>query len=247
MIALTFDEGPGDSSLAIRESLLAAKAWSTFHVVTRYLGSVQYLTNLQELKRDGHVIGLRFPTTINPMLLSDDLFVKTLLDESRTLKNYIGVYPKYLRLPDGGYDDRLVNLARGLGFQVTRWNVDLFDYDIGNSTAVDKIPLFRKPFQAEFSQVSTGSGRYIALFHDQAPVYQNRTLLVNLADWLRNSSYKLVTMDACLMDTDPYRATNDDTRAKKSDKPSSSLSAFGTVSWSAIGALSAVAIMFSLL
>ena len=133
--ALTFDEGPNPNTKDVLAALEQKKVKATFHIVTKYLNTVSVFTNLQETERAGHIIGLRFPTEVDPSKASDETIRKVLRTESQLVYNAIKKYPKYLRLPAGKDDDRVVQIAQEEGFVVTRWNFDSLDYTNGLNVA----------------------------------------------------------------------------------------------------------------
>ena len=204
--------------------LNANKVKATFHVVTKYLNNVSVLSNLQEAEKAGHVIGLRFPTEIDPTKASDETIRKVLRSESNNVYSAIKKYPKYLRLPSGKDDDRVVQIAQEEGFVVTRWNFDPEDYATGVTAGAISTKL-----QGEFSLVSAGRGRYIALVHDIYDVYKNTQFLGDILGTVKNSGYTAVTLQDCLSDASAYRDTNGGgttTTQSTNDAASSSVPSF---------------------
>lgn len=73
-----------------------------------------------------------YPNKEKPLTAeSDDEIILTLLQESNAIFKVLKVYPKFLRLPYGKYDQRALNIAKSMGFVVTGWNVDTVDYTAG--------------------------------------------------------------------------------------------------------------------
>lgn len=62
---------------------------ATFHVTTKYINQVEVVTNVQRAFQEGHVIGLRYPTSLDPTQQSDDEIRTTLKDESAKIHTLI--------------------------------------------------------------------------------------------------------------------------------------------------------------
>jgi peptidoglycan/xylan/chitin deacetylase (PgdA/CDA1 family) len=201
--AMTFDEGPSQYTKEVTAVLAANQVKATFHIVTKYLTNVAVLTNVQEAAKAGHVIGLRWPTDVNPIAISDETFLKVLRTESNNIFNAIGKYPKFLRLPAGKYDNRVVKLAQEQGFIVTMWNFDPEDYktDVKAADVITRL-------NSEFAQVSRGQGRYITLFHDIYPVFTDKAFLQTIVTAIKDQGYNFVTLGECLNEKNPYREKN---------------------------------------
>lgn len=248
MIALTFDEGPSDYTLNVQKALAAANASVTFHVVTAYLNQVTYSALVKQSYKAGHIIGIRFPTTANLISMSDDVYVKTLQENSARIYELVGVYPKYLRLPAGGYQERHIGLAQSMGFQITTWSLDFFDYNIADKAKAanqDLFSVYKSYIDPELQRVARGTASYILLLHDQYPVYLNETILPAVVTYLRNQyGYNIVTMDKCLLDKSPYRGDNNDPR-NPGTKSVKSGAMVPETSWAAL-ALAFVAFIFVL-
>jgi len=202
-VAVTFDEGPGPVTQSVLQALKNSKIKATFHFVTRYFNQVSVVTNVEAAYRDGHLIGLRFPTTIDPNSLSDDELASILVQESQKIFNIIGKHPKYLRLPLGQLKDSVYSVAQRLGFIITRWNVDSNDF--GDVKADNIVQTYRN----QMDQVSPGAGRYIGLHRDLYNVYYDQTVLSKMGSLFAEKKYESVTLDVCVGQGD-YRERNVD-------------------------------------
>jgi peptidoglycan/xylan/chitin deacetylase (PgdA/CDA1 family) len=192
--------------LSILNQLDSIKTKATFHIVSKYLNQVETLTIAQEALKRGHLVGLRFPTLIDPNSLGDDQLYGILQDESTAFYNSLSVYPKFLRLAVGQEKDpRIVGIAQSMGFVVTSYTVDTFDYtkDI-NSTKI------LKPYQDQIRLVPYGTVRLIGLHHDLYPVYnQDQTIFEQLRNITRAVGGELVRLDNCTQSEKAYRENND--------------------------------------
>lgn len=201
---MTFDEGPSKSTSSILSALGSAKIKATFHVVTKYFNNIVVSTNLKTAKENGHVIGLRFPTDQDPNSMSDLDIKKTLIMESYRISKQIGVFPKFLRMPLGGYSDRVVKVASKLGFIITEWNIDSFDYETGVTR--DRII---SAFNTQADSVAQGAGRFISLQRDLYAVYDDPSIIATIKANMTTRGYVFVGLDECLAES-AYRADNKD-------------------------------------
>ncbi|KAI3631295.1 hypothetical protein MIR68_010785 [Amoeboaphelidium protococcarum] len=204
LVSLTFDEGPSPLTPSVLQALAQVNISVTFHVVTKYLDNVASVTNIQTAYRNGHLIGLRFPTTMDPSAMSESAFQATLLTESNKLFTVIQAYPKYLRLPAGQYNANHVKIANTLGMIVTEWNVDTNDYNLDPATGLSQMI---GAYSEQFSQVGPGLGRYVSLHHDLSQFYSNATNVVETVKYIKNYQYNIVRLDMCLS-ADAYRKSN---------------------------------------
>ena len=210
-VAVTFDEGPASSTLNILNGLQQANIKATFHIVTKYLSNIAVSTNLRTAYERGHLIGLRFPTEKDPKSMTDVDIKQTLLLESFKIFKQIGVYPKYLRLPANGYDDRVVSIATALGFVVTQWNIDTFDFEA--DVTGWKIS---NAYVTQLNTVAQGQGRFISLHRDLYKVYTDESIMVTVNANVSSRGYTFVTLDKCLSDS-AYRGDNKDPTGQVGD------------------------------
>lgn len=225
-VAVCFDEGPSQYTNNVLISLDASQTKATFHVITAYLNNVVYSTLLTQIVQAGHLLGMRYPTTLDPNTQSDDQIVQTLLDQSQIVYSYTSVYPKYLRLPYGDYSQAKLNLIQNQGFFISFWNLDVLDYNVANVT--NGPATISGVYQTQFAQVGAGAGRFIALHHDIYPVYTNPNVIPQVVAAIKNNGYTAVRLDTCLNDKAPYRLANNDVRGKISTKTSDAASSTAT-------------------
>ncbi|KAI3641400.1 hypothetical protein MIR68_000530 [Amoeboaphelidium protococcarum] len=200
-VALTFDEGPSQYTPAVLQGLAANDLKATFHIITDYFSNVAMVTNMQTAYSQGHVIGLRFKPDATK--LSCDAILSQLLTMSNQVYQIINVYPKFVRFSYDQYNDANVACVSGAGFVVSSNNIDVMDYDSGVTNEQ-----ISSAYIAQFSQVGRGLGRYIGLHHDLYTIYQDPSVLANLATTLKNWGYNSVTMDKCLGIASAYRTSN---------------------------------------
>jgi len=205
-VAFTLDDGPGAGTNEVLGQLDQAGIKATFHVSVEWLNAVSASRfNLELAFQSGHLIGLRYPNEPSPVKQSPAAFTQTLIQQSKTIYEIIGKYPKYLRLPAGNYDASHVQTAQALGFVVTEWNIDLNDF------LPDGIPVplntLTDIFQNEFSKLASNNGRYIVLAHDTSKTWTNPSVLPAMVKNVTNSGYKFIRLDECTGNA-AYRTSN---------------------------------------
>lgn len=203
-VALTFDEGPSDFTTIVLDQLASSKIKVTFHVITKYLNTVAYVANMRRAFKDGHVIGLRFPTTVDPTQLTQNQLVSALRNEANQIFSVIGTYPKFIRLPSDKLTDDVVAVVQSEGYIVTKWTIDPMDYTAG----LDAAQIVAK-YSDMFKLVSKGTAGYISLHHDIYTLYRDKPdIIPTLVNAVQAAGYKFVTLDKCLLEAEAYRATN---------------------------------------
>lgn len=144
----------------------------TFHFTTAYMqGNIAALTNVETAAKDGHVVGLKFPS--DPSNLSDEELEQALLMQSERIFGAIKKYPKYLRFPYGTYGEREIKIAKCLGMVVTEWNIDTHDYEIQeNKKDIDVAEKLIARYATAFAPLAPGAGRFISVHHDGLSFYE---------------------------------------------------------------------------
>jgi peptidoglycan-N-acetylglucosamine deacetylase len=129
-VALTFDDGPGDQTLAILALLRAHRVKATFCLIGVHVRERPDL--VQAIVRDGHTLcnhtwqhdlrlGQRSPEAIRSDLqrTSDEIH-----------KAVPGIPIRYFRQPGGMWTPSVVSVARELGMTSLGWDVDPGDWNV---------------------------------------------------------------------------------------------------------------------
>ncbi|TPX41088.1 hypothetical protein SeMB42_g03563 [Synchytrium endobioticum] len=200
VVAWSFDEGPSANTLNILTSLRASNVTATFHISTKYIEQDLTLQSyVKALYNDGHVIGIRFNTLLNPANMSLADVQTELINESNTVYNVLGVYPKYLRMPYGQTNAAIDALTKSLGFATTGFALDTMDY-VSTTTAAN-IQSSVVNYMAQL----VGGQSFIILSHD---LYSVTNVAVNgTVNAVHANAYKFVGMDKCMGST-AYRSSN---------------------------------------
>ncbi|TPX36920.1 hypothetical protein SmJEL517_g01081 [Synchytrium microbalum] len=200
VVAWTFDEGPSSNTQNILYALRAMNVTATFHISTRYITQDLTLQSyVKALYNDGHVIGIRFNTILNPSNMSLADVQTELINESAVIYNVIGQYPKYLVMPYGQTTAAIDALTKSMGFITTSFALDTMDY-VATTTSANIVSNV-----TNYMSQLVGGQSFIFLSHDLYSV--TNVALNGTVNAIRAAGYKLVAMDKCQGST-AYRTSN---------------------------------------
>jgi peptidoglycan/xylan/chitin deacetylase (PgdA/CDA1 family) len=191
-VALTFDDGPSPWTPKLVKVLRRAHAPATFFPVG--YGIQRYGRYLQELKRDGFVVGDH--TMTHPVLQRFDVAAQAKeIDGQATLMTGAGLpYPRLFRPPYGSWNQGTLGLITERRMLMVLWSVNPVDYyRPGVSTIVSRT----------LAAVRPGA---IVLMHDGGGDRSQTVAAVEiLIRKLRKRGYQLVTVPRLLVDDPPPR------------------------------------------
>ena len=137
-ISLTFNAADADDShtTQVMQILNALGVRATFFVTGDWVRQNETLA--RRLTDSGHEL----------MNLSDDHNLLRELDSAEirdrlegcnlAIENATGIRPNIFRVPHGGYDDKLITLAAGLGLHTVQWSVDSGDWRGGTAEEITR-------------------------------------------------------------------------------------------------------------
>ncbi len=189
MMALTFDDGPAAYTGQLLDILKSKGIRATFHLTTQHLTDPHVQATIQAISSAGHLIGLRTEPGWDLLKMSDDQIRASIARQANVMASFIGYFPKFVRLPYGGYDDRVLKAVESTGAVVTTHNLETYDYTNDGNQVVNAV-------QLATSLLAPGAGSFIVVQHDG--VQQSVAVAGNVIDIAKKASYKLVTLDACL-------------------------------------------------
>ncbi|KAI7860134.1 hypothetical protein BDC45DRAFT_431582 [Circinella umbellata] len=203
-IALTYNEGPSDVTAKVLNGLKNSQAKASFFVNATWLYTQQYAMILQRAYNDGHLIGMTYrapdDTTEN---MTDDQIKTDVTNSAKVIETLIGVAPKYIRLhytqPE---DTRLQNIVRDMGYTLIYYNLDTQDYNFKNNPK-GIAELYQTTFEKQLSTYDS-IGSFITVQYDipDTGSWQAVSDTINKVD---TAGYKLVRLDGCLNDKEPYK------------------------------------------
>ncbi|KAI8845910.1 hypothetical protein BJ741DRAFT_586131 [Chytriomyces cf. hyalinus JEL632] len=188
----TFDDGPGIHTPAVLDYFQKVQMKATFWLVGANI--VRHAETVQRMVREGHEIGLHTYTHKDLRTLSDDQIVSELVFTARAVLEVTGAVPKYFRSPYGSIDDRVRNLAAGMGLRCVLWSVDSDDWiHVGVGDMWQVLDSFK-------TWMFSGVKRAISLQHDLFG--ETASVIPSTMDTLINSGKRIVPLSECIHDSD---------------------------------------------
>jgi peptidoglycan-N-acetylglucosamine deacetylase len=184
-VALTFDDGPDQSTPAMLEALEQAHASATFFQIGRQIAGREAL--LRRMLADGDAIGdhtwNHADLVRDPSVAADEI-VRT----AAAIRDATGGYLTCLfRAPYGSVDNALFALVRGMGMTTIGWDVDPRDWSMPGTGAIVARVL---------RAVTPGA---IVIMHDGGgPRGQTVAAVPRIVAGLRARGYRLVTVPQLL-------------------------------------------------
>ena len=191
-VALTFDDGPDQSTADVLTALEHARAPATFFLIGRQIAARQALVR-RELA-DGDAVGDH--TFNHPDLTRNPGVAATEISRTATaIRDATGGYrPCLFRAPYGAVDGPLFDLVRGMGMTTIGWDVDPRDWSSpGTDAIVDRV----------LDAVKPGA---IVIMHDGGgPRGETVAAVPRIVAALRDRGYRLMTVPEMLGYAPTYR------------------------------------------
>lgn len=111
----TFDDGPSSYTAAILDLLAEHNVKATFFVTGQHAANPAYLETLQRTVLDGHTVGNHGWSHTRLTDLTDDQVFDELASTQDIVVALTGVEPVVFRAPYFGTDERVDDIAAGLG------------------------------------------------------------------------------------------------------------------------------------
>lgn len=189
LFALTIDDGPADFTNKLLGILDAKKIKATFHLSTQHLTDPTIQSLLKRISSAGHLIGIRTEPEWDLLKMSDDQLRSAVARQSEIMRQFIGYYPKLLRLPYRKYDDRVLKALESAGAIITTHNLESYDY-------TDNAKRIVSAFKLAMGLKSASSASFISIQHDSSKNSVAST--PEIIDAIKASGYKLVKLDECI-------------------------------------------------
>ena len=185
-IALTFDDGPNDTSLPkILNLLKEENVKASFFFIGRNIKARR-----EEVKRtydEGHLVLNHSYTHSNFEKVSQDIIAQEIEKTNSEINNIIGVVPSLYRPPYGIKTASGKLAAKKMGMDIILWNVDGEDWSSKKSV--------KEIIEIQKKQTKNGS---IILMHTQPDKYTSYEALTVLIPYYREQNYQFVTLDELL-------------------------------------------------
>lgn len=179
VVALSFDDGPGDYTADFLRVLREKRVPATFFVIGQQIGGRETL--LRQMLAEGHEIGdhtmghVEFPGRAQ------------IADAASAIRSATHFEPCLFRPPGGAVNSGLIATAGGLGMTTVTWDVDPFDWQQPGSGAV-------------YSRVvgATRPGSIVLMHDGGGPRGGTLAALPRIIDTLRARGYRFATVSELL-------------------------------------------------
>ncbi len=189
MMALTFVDGASKHTSQLLAILKSKGVRATFHFTTRYLTDPKVQNAIFAVSAAGHLIGLRAEYEWKLLEMSNDEIRAAISRQSRILASYIGYYPKFVRLPINGYDDRVLQAVVSTGAIVTRHNLETYEYTNDSVRTLNAVKLAT-------SLIAPGAGRFILTQNYRSHKFV--AVIGKIIEHAWKEHYEMVSLDTCL-------------------------------------------------
>ncbi|UUX34635.1 polysaccharide deacetylase family protein [Fundicoccus culcitae] len=185
LIALTFDDGPNETTLQILDVLEKHEVHATFFQLG--MNVVEYPEISKKVYEKGHKIGNHSFSHANYATISDDEVKEEMRLTQEAVATATGATPKLYRMPYGIGGQRVVEMFPDL--QTVFWNIDSLDWE------------FRDSDKTVSEIMNTVKHRSIVLMHDIYP--ENVETLDRIIPYLKDQGYIFCFPDQ-ILDADTY-------------------------------------------
>lgn len=127
-LALTFDLSWGENNIErILEVLdkYSLKGKATFFLSSKWAEKKKEF--VKHIFDNGYEIGNHGHSNVNYSTLSNEEITTQILKAHKILKNITGQEPKFIRTPNGNFDERILDISHNLGYTVIHWDTDSKD------------------------------------------------------------------------------------------------------------------------
>ena len=148
LVALTYDDGPGEKTPELLAAFQSAKAAATFFMMGNSMQ--QHPDTTLDVAAAGHEIGSHTVTHPNLASKSRERVEKEVAGNSKQLKELTGFEPLLFRPPYGSHNNMVDEVISSHGMAIVQWSVDTEDWKTKNTastigTAVKDGQTFTEP------------------------------------------------------------------------------------------------------
>lgn len=191
-IALTFDDGPNDSSLPkILDLLKEEKIKASFFFIGKNIASRKI--EVERVYNEGHLVLNHSYGHTNFTTSSKEDIVSEISKTNNVIKDILGIEPTLYRPPYGIITENVKKAIKKLDMSVVLWNVDGEDWN--NKRTVKEI------IDTQKEQTKNGS---IILMHTQPEKNTSYEALIKLIPYYRDKGFEFVTLEE-LLDIKAYK------------------------------------------
>lgn len=184
VVALTFDDGPGDATAAFLDVLAEQNVNATFYVLGREIPGDEGV--LRRAVLEGHSVA-NHSYNHSDLAEAGKLAEEEVEPTSELITKSTGVPPCTFRPPYGSYSPELEKYITDQGMDLLRWNIDTGDA-LGTGAAAT--------LQDVKDNLAPGA---IILMHDAGDnAAETLSVLPEMIDYIRGEGYEMVTIPELL-------------------------------------------------
>ncbi|KAF9436849.1 hypothetical protein BGZ76_002772 [Entomortierella beljakovae] len=199
VVALTFDDGPGDYNAELLAKLADRGVTATFFVLGR---SAKYLPDTLRATFDaGHEIASHTYDHPNLDTISKSQIQKQVESTANIIEGIIGVSPRFIRAPEGSCDTgKCQSVMRSFDQTVVYWNADTNDWQYTGQAKHNLQGALDDAMQQINDKIVYNSDpatdSFIILQHE-IHQYSVEHLVDLVIDAVQDKGYRFVTMSEC--------------------------------------------------
>ena len=134
LIALTFDDGPGEYTERLLDILSQYNAKATFFVLGNCIDNKESI--LERMINEGHEIGNHTFSHRPLTYMTDDEIMAEITDTTEKISSACGTSPSFVRAPYGDINEKVQNIGKSLNVAFAGWALDTVDWNTKDSDAV---------------------------------------------------------------------------------------------------------------
>lgn len=181
VVALTFDDGPGQSTEKLLDGLKERNVKATFFLVGENIEGNEEI--VKRMYDEGHLIGNHTFSHVQLTAVSEGKALEEVNETNEAIKAITGVRPYYIRPPYGMLSSCM---AEEIDMQCVLWTVDPEDWNTSDCGAVVR------------HVVKNAKNGDIILMHD---IFDSSvTAALEIVDRLKEHGYVFVTADQLILD-----------------------------------------------
>ncbi|WP_301173592.1 polysaccharide deacetylase family sporulation protein PdaB [Brevibacillus nitrificans] len=189
-IALTFDISWGESRTVPILDILKAKNVTKSTIFLSSPWSQRHPEIVKRIKEDGFEIGSHGHKHDNYSKYTDEEIRSQIGKADTILTEMTGKKPNLIRMPNGDFDKRVLQIAGDLGYTVIQWDTDSKDWtNPGTENIINNV----------LSKAHPGD---IILMHASDSCKETHLALPVIIDKLRQQGYEFVTVSELIAGTD---------------------------------------------
>ncbi|KAF9087664.1 hypothetical protein BGX23_007958 [Mortierella sp. AD031] len=199
VVALTFDDGPGQFNDALLALLARKNVKATFFVLGSMIAeNPSQAASLKKILAGGHMLASHTYSHGNLDKMTEEAMKSEISRTSDIMFQHAGVRPRYMRAPEGRCDTLCTKVMEGLGLVISHWNVDTNDWrhmaEPAETAAKNSMEEINKVIVAG-SDPKTDS--FILLEHE-IHKFSVDLLAERVIDAVIAKGYRFVLMDECV-------------------------------------------------